>query len=564
MKKIKSILSISLVTTFISISYNSQAAVKTPKTFTQGVVSSDHYLASKAGADVLRKGGNAFDAAIATSLVLSVIRNQSTGIGGGGFMVIHAANGEDNVIDYREVAPLKATRDMYLDKNKKPVPKMSTMGYMATGVPGNLSGLDYISKKYGTKNFKELSQDAIKYAQDGFEVDEHFVGSSETLFKRGYTQELKNTFFNAEGKPRKIGELQKNPELANTLRLIADKGVKEFYTGSIAKKIVDAMKKNGGIISAKDLADYKPKIRKPLIGNYRGYKLITMPPPSSGGIVLLETLNIIENYNIGWNSTGFASSKYVHMLTEALKNTFADRAEYLGDPDFVKIPLAMLTSKAHAKMLASRIDEEKTHENSFYGSKSLPEDHGTTHYSITDKYGNTVAATETVNTYFGSQVVIPGTGILMNNQMDDFSVQPGVPNAFGLIGNENNAIQPGKKPLSSMSPTIILKDGKAFMAVGASGGPRIITGTLHTIINVIDFGMNIEEAVSAPRFHHQWYPNKLFIEKDMPDDVRENLIKKGHELSLGEAESAVQAILIKDGKITGASDPRKGGIPDGY
>lgn len=566
--KIKSILAVSLITVSISAQYNIQsteAAVRTPKAFSQGVVSSDHYLASKAGADVLKRGGNAFDAAVATSLVLSVIRNQSTGIGGGGFMVIHAANGEDNVIDYREVAPLKASRDMYLDKNKKPVPNMSTTGYMATGVPGNLSGLDYILKKYGSKTFKELAQDAIKYAETGFEADEHFVSASETLYKRNtFTQDIKNTFFNADGKPKKIGDIQKNVDLANTLKTLSDKGIKDFYTGSISKKIVEAMNKNGGIISAKDLADYSPKIRKPLIGDYRGYKLITMPPPSSGGIVLLETLNIMEGYNLGWNSISSGSSQYTHLLTEALKHTFADRAEYMGDPDFVKIPMNMLTSKDHAKQLRAKIDEDKTHDSSFYGSKSLPEDHGTTHYSITDKYGNTVAATETVNTYFGSQVVIPGTGIVMNNQMDDFSVQPGVPNAFGLIGNENNSIQPGKKPLSSMSPTIILKDGKAFMTVGASGGPRIITGTLHTIINVIDFGMNVEEAVSAPRFHHQWYPNKLFIEKDMPMDVRENLIKKGHELATGEAESAVQAIVIKDGKITGASDPRKGGIPEGY
>lgn len=564
MKNMKNVLQVGLIISIIGVQYNSQAAVKTPKVFTQGIVASDHYLASKAGADILKKGGNAFDAAIATSLVLSVVRNQSTGIGGGGFMVIHSAKGEDIVIDYREVAPKKAFRDMYLDKNKKPVPNMSTMGYMAVGVPGNLSGLDYIIKKYGTKTFKELSQDAINYAQNGFMVDEHYAGASDTLYKRGYTNELEKTFFDQYGKPKKVGDIQKNPELADTLKLLGENGIDDFYRGSIAKKIVDAMKKNGGIISAEDLANYKPKIRKPLVGDYRGYKIVTMPPPSSGGIVLLETLNIMENYNIGWNSTGFASSQYVHLLTEAMKHSFADRAEYMGDPDFVKIPLDMLTSKAHAKMLKSKIDETKTKDNSTYGSKYLPEDHGTTHYSIADKYGNIVAATETVNTYFGSQVVIPETGILMNNQMDDFSVQPGVPNAFGLIGNENNSIQPGKKPLSSMSPTIILKDGKPFMSVGASGGPRIITGTLNTIMNVIDFGMNIEEAISAQRFHHQWYPNKLYIEKDMPNDVKDNLIKKGHELSTGEAESAVQGILIKDGKLTAASDPRKGGSPDGY
>lgn len=564
MKKTSFLISLTLVSSLLSFQYTTQAAVKTPVKYSNGAVASDHYLASKAGADILRKGGNAFDAAIATSLVLSVIRNQSTGIGGGGFMVIHTAKGEDVVIDYREVAPKKAFRDMYLDKNKKPIPNMSTKGYMAVGVPGNLAGLDYVLKKYGTKTFKELSKDAIDYAQNGFQVDEHYADASETLYKRGYTKELAKTFFDKHGKPQKVGEYQKNIELANTLRALGQKGIKDFYTGEISKKIVNAMSKNGGIITANDLANYKPKIRKPLIGSYRGHKIVTMPPPSSGGIVLLETLNIMENYNIGWNSTGFASSQYVHLLTEAMKHSFADRAEYLGDPDFVKIPLDTLISKQHAKKLKDKIDPDKTQDNSNYGSKFLENDNGTTHYSIVDKYGNIVAATETVNTYFGSQVVIPGTGILMNNQMDDFSLQPGVPNAFGLIGNENNSIQPGKKPLSSMSPTIVLKNNKPFMAVGASGGPRIISGTLNTIMNVIDFGMNIEEAVSAQRFHHQWFPNKLFIEKDMPNDVKENLIKKGHELSSGEAESAVQAIMIKDGKITGASDPRKGGLPQGY
>lgn len=565
MNNLKKVLSLSLGTLMLisNIGFKSDAAVRTPKSVTHGMVASDHYLASKAGADVLKMGGNAVDAAVATSLVLSVVRNQSTGIGGGGFMVFHSAKGEDTVIDYREVAPAKASRDMYLDKNKKPIPELSTKGYKAAGVPGNLAGLDYVLKKYGTMKLKDLAKSAIKYARTGFEVDEHFSSASKSIDKRGALAGLKNVYFN-HGKPKNVGEIQKSPELANTLQLIADKGVQEFYKGSIARKIADTMQKNGGLITMQDLANYHPKIRKPLIGNYRGYEIVTMPPPSSGGVALLETLNIMENYKLGWNSSGYESSKYVHLLTEAMKHSFADRAEYLGDPDFVKVPVDMLISKEHAKKLQSEIDENKTQENSKYGSKYLVTDHGTTHYSIIDKYGNIVSATETINTYFGSQAMIPGTGILMNDQMDDFSIQPGVPNSFGLIGNENNSIKAGKKPLSSMTPTIVLKDHKPFMIVGASGGPRIITGTLHAIMNVIDFGMNVEEAVSSPRFHHQWYPNKLFIEKEMPLDVRENLIKKGHELSLGEAENAVQAILIKDGKITGASDPRKGGFPEGY
>lgn len=550
-------------TLFNSLSFSSIAATKDPKEYLNGMVSSDHYLASKAGADILKKGGNAIDAAVATSLVLSVVRNQSTGIGGGGFMVIHSAKGENIVIDYREIAPQKASRDMYLDKNKKVIKNLSTIGYKAVGVPGNLAGLDFVLKSYGTMSLKELSKTAIDYAEKGFQVDKHFANASKEVNDRTATEELKTLFFE-KGKPKNIGDVQKNPDLAKTLKLISDKGVKEFYKGSIAKTIAEEMKKHGGLITLEDLASYKPSIRKALKGNYRGYDILTMPPPSSGGTALLEILNIMEPYKLSWDSMGFGSSKYVHLVTEAMKHAFADRAEYLGDPDFVKVPVDKFTSKEYADKLRSKIDENKTQDNATYGLKGTPEDHGTTHYSVVDKFGNAVAATETVNTFFGSQVVIKGTGIVMNNEMDDFSASPGTPNAFGLIGNENNSIQPRKKPLSSMSPTIILKNNKPFMVVGASGGPRIITGTLHAIMNVIDFGMNVEEAVSAPRFHHQWFPNKIFIEKEMPMDVRENLIKKGHTLATGAAESAVQAIVIKDGKITGASDPRKGGFPEGY
>jgi gamma-glutamyltranspeptidase/glutathione hydrolase len=543
--------------------FSSQAAVRTPKQFAHGMVASDQYLASQAGADILKKGGNAVDAAVATSLVISVVRNQSTGIGGGGFMVLHTAKGEDIVIDYREVAPAKASRDMYLDQNKKPIPNLSTFGYKAIGVPGNLAGLDYALKKYGTMKLKDLIQPAIRYAENGFETDKHFEAASKTAFDSGAPAELKKIIF-SNGKPKKAGEWQKNPDLGKTLRLIADKGVNEFYRGSIAKTIVNAMQKNGGLITMSDLANYKPKIRKPVKGTYHGYDIITMPPPSSGGIVLLEILNILEPFNVGWNSTGFGSSGYVHLVTEAMKHAFADRAEYMADPDFVKVPVDMLISKTHADKLRAKFDPNLTHPPEFYGSKTLVEDHGTSHYSVLDRFGNVVSATETVNTYFGSKVVIPGTGIVMNNEMDDFSIQPGVPNTFGLIGNENNAIQPGKKPLSSMTPTIILKNKKPFMVVGASGGPRIITGTLQAILNAIDFGMNAEEAVSMPRFHHQWMPDKLNIEREMPSDVRENLVKKGYQLAISENESVVQTILVRDGKITGASDPRKGGFPEGY
>lgn len=548
------------------------AAVPIPQGFKQGVVASDHPLASQAGLDVLKRGGNAIDAAIATSFVLSVVRNQSTGIGGGGFMLIHTAKGENLIIDSREIAPLKAHRDMYLNSDKKPIEKLSTVGYKAAGVPGLLAGLDYAATHYGSQKISHLMEPAIRYARQGFKVDPHFARASEVVAKRGARPELQALFFD-QGKPKKVGDLQTHPVLAQTLERLAQHGIQDFYTGEISRKIVSAMSQHGGLISAEDLAQYRPQIREPLRGTYRGYDIVTMPPPSSGGVALLEMLNFLRPYPLGWNSSGFGSSKYIHLVTEAMKHAFSDRANYLGDPAFVNVPVEELTSQAHADALRKKFHPDKTLGRFRYGKKGLSyasrfqapiTDAGTTHYSVMDKYGNVVAATETINTYFGSQVVIPGTGILLNNEMDDFSKQPGVPNAFGLIGNEANAIAPRKKPLSSMTPTLVLKDGQPVMAVGASGGPRIITGTLQAILNVVDFGMNVNEAVSMPRFHHQWVPEQLSVEYDMPFDVQNNLKAKGHVLKTGYAENVVQAVLLKEGVFTGASDPRKGGAPAGY
>lgn len=557
------------------------AAYPTAEVYSHGVVAADHLLASQAGLDVLKQGGNAFDAAVATSLVLAVIRNQSTGIGGGGFMVLRTGSGDTKVYDYREVAPAAASRDMFLDAAGKPVPDISTIGYKAAGVPGLLAGLATMHAKYGTRPFTELMQPAIQLAEKGFPADAHFVNGSNLLASRGVREDLKAVFFN-QGQPRKLGEIVTNPELAATLRLIAKDGTDVFYKGAIADKITAAMQANGGLISKKDLADYRPREHKPLRGTYRGYEILTMPPPSSGGTALLTMLNLLEPYALGWNASGHNSSAYMNLVTETMKHAFSDRANYLGDTQFVKVPIDQLISKPYANALQPRLQQAgiQTLARDQYGLKGLsyltapppavpslrytPDDHGTTHYSIMDSAGNVVAATETVNTLFGSQVVIPGTGIVMNNQMDDFSKSPGVPNAFGLIGNEANAIAPGKKPLSSMTPTIVLKQGKPLLALGASGGPRIITGTLQALLNVLDFGMDVEAAVSAPRFHHQWMPETLYIEKEMPFDVRAALMAKGHKLELGEAENVVQAVMNRDGLLTGAADPRKGGRPAGY
>jgi gamma-glutamyltranspeptidase / glutathione hydrolase len=551
-----------------------QAAFQAPVTADHGMVATDHWQASQIGAEVLKNGGNAVDAAIATSLALSVVRNQSTGIGGGGFMVIRLANGQTTVLDYRETAPAAAHQNMYLDAQGAVIPGLSTVGYRAVGVPGLLAGISMASQKYGSKPLKALFQPAIQLAEQGFIADAHFREASETVMERGALPEFKRVFFKSGQKPYLLGEKMKLPELAQSLKILADKGISEFYTGSLAKKIVAAMQQNGGLITAQDLANYQPQVRQPLKGTYRGYEILTMPPPSSGGTALIEMLNLLEPQALGWNSSGFGSSHYVHTVAEVMKHAYADRAEFLGDPAFVKVPVEELTSKAYATQLQTRLQAAQNHTlpRNHYGKKGLSyssskapiEDHGTTHFSVMDRWGNVVAATETVNTYFGSLVVVPGTGILLNNQMDDFSSKPGVPNAFGLIGNAANAIAPGKKPLSSMTPTIVLKQGKPFMTVGASGGPRIITGTFQTILNVIDFGMNVSEAVSMPRFHHQWVPETLFIEREMPLDVRRALEAKGHKLEIGQSESTVQAIVMQNGRMTAASDPRKGGLPAGY
>lgn len=556
------------------------AAVSAPLSAPHGMVASDHRAASEVGAAVLKQGGNAIDAAIATSLALAVLRNQSTGIGGGGFMLIRLASGETAVLDYREVAPAAAHQNVYLDAQGNVIPGLSTVGYRAVGVPGLLAGLQAAHKRYGSRPLKTLFAPAIHLAENGFVADAHFHEASEVAQTRikdlpsKPQAEFQKVFFKQGKTPYLLGEKLKLPDLARTLKTLSEKGISDFYTGGLAKQIVAAMQQNGGLISANDLANYRVSLRQPLKGQYRDHEILTMPPPSSGGTALLETLNLLEPQKLGWNSSGFGSSGYVHSVTEALKHVFADRAEFLGDPAFVQVPLEELTSKSYALSLQKRLSEaqNKTLPRNYYGKKGLSfsssqapvEDHGTTHFSVMDRFGNVVSATETVNTYFGALVVVPGTGILLNNEMDDFSSKPGVPNAFGLIGNFANAIAPGKKPLSSMTPTIVLKGGKPFMAVGASGGPRIITGTLHTILNVIDFGMNVNEAVSAPRFHHQWVPETLFIEKDMPLDVRQALEAKGHSLQLGSSESTVQAILAQDGRLTGASDPRKGGMPAGY
>ena len=540
---------------------------------TFGVVASTHWLATAAGMATLERGGNAFDAAIATSLALAVVRPQSTGIGGGGFMMFHHQN-KTGVLDYREVAPAQATATMYLDDKGVPVPQLSTVGFKAAAVPGLLAGLHEIYQTKATLPLKTLAAPAIALAENGFLADSHFAHASETLHERGVREDLKSLYF-IKNQPAKPGQRIQNKELAASLRLLSEQGFRSFYEGPWAEAFAKKIQAVGGLISAEDLKRYQPKYRTPIHTEYRGYKVVTMPPPSSGGVALITMLNILKPYPLHWNALSWGSSEYTHLLTESMKHAFSDRAHFLGDPDFVEVPVKTLTSEAYAQQLLTRINQAQyaTLNSRFYGKKGLTEqatqppvlDHGTTHYAIMDHAGNMVSATETINTYFGSQAVVPGTGIVLNNEMDDFSKAPGVPNAFGLVGTEANAIAPFKKPLSSMTPTLVFtQDNQPFLALGASGGPRIITGTFLSLIHVIDYGMNVNEAVSAPRFHHQWKPDKLFIEKEIPRDVQRALISKGHQLMMGNAENVVQAVMFDHGVFTGASDPRKGGIPAGY
>jgi gamma-glutamyltranspeptidase / glutathione hydrolase len=544
-----------------------------PQRYTHGIVASDHPEASAAGQRMLAKGGNAFDAAIATSLALAVVRPQSTGIGGGGFMVFHHQN-KTGVLDYREVAPAQATANMYLDEKGIPVPELSTVGFKAAGVPGLLAGLHEVYKTKATLPLKELVAPAIALAEAGFLADSHFVHASEILNERGARADLKALYF-INQKPAKQGQRVQNKPLAASLRLLSEQGFRAMYEGPWAESFAGKIQAAGGLISAADLKAYQPTYRTPLTTDYRGYKVATMPPPSSGGVALITMLNILKPYPLDWNALSWGSSEYTHLLTESMKHAFSDRAHFLGDPAFVDVPVKELTSERYAEQLLTRINQAEyaTLNSTFYGKKGLEKkanqtpilDHGTTHYAIMDQAGNMVSATETINTYFGSQAVVPGTGILLNNEMDDFSKAPGVPNAFGLVGTEANAIAPYKKPLSSMTPTLVFtKENKPFLALGASGGPRIITGTFLSLVNVIDYGMNVNEAVSAPRFHHQWKPDILFVEKEIPRDVQRVLVSKGHQLMMGNAENVVQAVMFDQGYFTGASDPRKGGSPAGY
>jgi len=567
MKMKKIVLVFIILSLFMQIFTQVESASKKPvKAFNGMVVSSDS-LATKVGVEILKRGGNAVDAAVAVGFALAVTYPQAGNIGGGGFMVIKMANGETVTIDYREKAPIKAHEDMFLDESGNFVPEKSQIGHLSVGVPGSVAGLLLALEKYGTMSRKEVLNPAIELAEKGFIVNEGLARAFKNAFEHFKKFPSTMKYFSKNGEPYKEGDLLIQKDLAKVLKLIRDRGRDGFYKGKVADLIVAEMKRGGGIITHEDLEKYQPVIRKPVIGNYRGYEIISMGPPSSGGVCLIELLNILENFDL--KKYGHNSSYTIHYLVEAMKRVYADRAEYLGDPDFVEIPLDKLLSKEYAKEIASQIDTFfATPSSKIVRSVSPPQDGiHTTHYSVVDKWGNVVSVTTTINSYFGSMVVVDGAGFFLNNEMDDFSAKPGVPNQFGLLGNKANSIQPSKRMLSSMTPTIVLKNGKPFLVLGSPGGSTIITSVLQVILNIIDFEMNIQEAVDAPSVHHQWYPDEVYYEKrGLPLDVIENLKKRGHKLVERHGfQGEVQAILIDENGIKyGAADPRGYGFAMGY
>ncbi len=525
----------------------------------EGMVVTSHFLATHSAQDVLKKGGNAIDAAVTAAFSLAVTQPRSGNIGGGGFMLISSEkNNEVVAVDYREKAPAGATVDMFLDKEGNADSQLSRYSHLAAGVPGTVAGLALALETYGTISLKEAMAPAIKLAEEGFVVTPRFSDGlkdkQEMLKKWDSSNKI---FYKPDGSFYEPGELFVQKDLAATLKRIAEQGAQEFYVGKTAELLVAEMAKHGGLITMEDMKNYAPTMRTPVHGQYRGYDIYSMSPPSSGGVHIVQILNILEGYPIA--EYGHNSAQTIHLMAEAMKRAYADRSFYLGDEDFVKVPLQGLTSKDYAKKIREGIDMDKaTPSSTIAPGKPQPyESSETTHFSIVDNFGNAVSNTYTINFSYGSGIVVDGAGFLLNNEMDDFSAKPGVPNAYGLIGGEANKVEPNKRMLSSMSPTIVKQHGKNFLVTGSPGGSRIITTTLQVIMNVIDHGLNIQSAVAAPRFHHQWLPDELRIEEGISVDTIKILQGKGHEVQQKSAMGAIQSIMVKDGMMYGGADPRR-------
>ncbi|EEI9682418.1 gamma-glutamyltransferase [Salmonella enterica] len=540
------------------VSYGVEEDVFHPVRATQGMVASVDAMATQVGVDILKQGGNAVDAAVAVGYALAVTHPQAGNLGGGGFMLLRTKDGATTAIDFREMAPAGATRDMFLDEQGNPGSKKSLTSPLASGTPGTVAGLSLALEKYGSLPLNSVVRPAIKLAQEGFIVNDALADDLKTYGSEVLPHhENSKAIFWKDGEPLKKGDKLVQQDLANSLTMIAENGPDAFYKGEIARQIAQQMQQNGGLITTDDLAAYQAVERTPVSGEYRGYQIFSMPPPSSGGIHIVQILNILENFDM--KKYGFGSADAIQIMAEAEKYAYADRSEYLGDPDFVSVPWQALTSKAYAKSIAGQIDINKAKPSSEIrpGKLAPYESDQTTHFSVVDKDSNAVAVTYTLNTTFGTGIVAGNTGILLNNQMDDFSAKPGVPNVYGLVGGEANAVGPKKRPLSSMSPTIVVKDGKTWLVTGSPGGSRIITTVLQMVVNTIDFGMNVAEATNAPRFHHQWLPDELRVEKGFSPDTLKLLEQKGQKVALKEAMGSTQSIMVgPDGELYGASDPR--------
>lgn len=531
-----------------------------PVTAKQGMVATSHTLATEVALNVLRDGGNAVDAAVTAGFALAVTQPRSGNIGGGGFMLIAKGDGsEPEAIDYREKAPAGASETMFQDESGDVVRDRSRFTHLAAGVPGTVAGLALALERHGTISLKQALAPAIKLAREGFIVPQRFTEGLEQARERLQRwPATRNTFYKEDGSAWQPGDRFRQPELADTLQRIADDGVKGFYEGKTAELIADEMARHDGLITREDLKDYRPVVRTPVRGNYRGYDIYSMSPPSSGGTHIVQILNILEGFPMA--DYGHNSADAIHHMAEAMKLAYADRARYLGDTDYVDVPLKGLTSKGYAEELRKSMDPEKARPASDInpGQPAAWESPETTHFSVVDQWGNAVSNTYTINFSYGSGITVEGAGFLLNNEMDDFSAKPGVPNAYGLIGGEANKVEPGKRMLSSMSPTIVKKDGKNVLVTGSPGGSRIITTTLQVILNVIDHDMNIQTAVSAPRMHHQWLPDEIRIEQGVSPDTIRLLEERGHKVVHGSAMGAIQSIMVgEDGVLHGGADPRR-------
>lgn len=531
---------------------------------THGMVASGHPIASEIGLQVLKTGGNAIDAAVATGFALGVVDGHNSGIGGGCFMLIRLADGKIAAIDGRETAPAKAHRDMFLRDGKADT-ALSQNGALASGVPGEVAAFDYAVRHYGRRPWKSLLEPSIVVANTGYSISEIQAKRLQAVSNELHQFEASRQVFFRQGKLLQEGDLLKQPDLAQTYSHIAEEGAAWLYQGAFAKATEKWMKENGGLLTQSDFAKYEVLLREPVETKYRKFRVVSFPPPSSGGVHVIQMLNMLEGFNLKKMDEG---TRW-HIMAESMKLAFADRAYWLGDPDFARVPRGLI-SKRYARGLARQI--QVAHAGVVQGHGTPPDwenaifEKHTTHFSVADAEGNWVACTATINTSFGSKVVIPGTGVVMNNQMDDFSAQPGVANAFGLVGAEANAVAPGKRPLSSMSPTLVFKGKQPILALGAAGGPKIITTVLSELVLMLDLGFTPEQAVGNPRIHHQWSPDTLVVEDTLPRPVREDLKKRGHQIEVKSAISTSQIIGIsKDGKsFSGGADPRVGGSAIGW